>query len=65
MSLNLMLFLISMLDKVRAVTISKGGATDPYSDDTSAAFYRLPAGFRRAKKYQDKEDAGKWTLQLL
>ena len=33
--------------------------TDPYSDDTGAAFYRLPAGFRRARKYKEKEELGR------
>ena len=34
--------------------------TDPYSDDTGAAFYRLPAGMRRAKRNQQREEAGRY-----
>ena len=48
----------SMLDRVRAE--NEGRPRDPYSDkdDNNAAFYRLPAGFRRAKHNQEKEEAG-------
>ena len=49
----------SLLDRIRESSNTKGRPTDPYDDDTSAAFYRLPAGFRRAKKEQDKEEDGK------
>ena len=49
----------SLLDKVREITISQGRPTDPYADNTAAAFYRLPAGFRKAKKDEEKEEAGK------
>ena len=48
----------SLLDKVRELSKQLGKPTDPYNDDSAAAFYRLPAGFRRAQKYQQKEEAG-------
>ena len=48
----------SLLDKVRELSKQLGKPTDPYNDDSAAAFYRLPAGFRRAQKYQPKEEAG-------
>lgn len=35
---------------------SKG--VDPYSEDNTAPFYRQPAGVRRQKKHQEKENAG-------
>ncbi len=37
---------------------SQGKPTDPYADDTAAAFYRLPAGFRKARREQKREEAG-------
>ena len=48
----------TLLDRVRSIEMKAGKETDPYGDDTDAAFYRLPAGFRRAKKHLDKEEAG-------
>ena len=53
----------SLLDQIREKVAAEGKPTDPYSDDTGAAFYRLPAGFRRAKKHQDKEEAGELCRQ--
>lgn len=47
-----------LLDRVRDIMIAKNKSTVPYSDDHDAAFYRLPAGFRRAKKEVDKEEDG-------
>ena len=53
-----MVLCYSLLDKVRELSKQLGKPTDPYNDDSAAAFYRLPAGFRRAQKYQQKEEAG-------
>ena len=49
----------SLLDRVRDLQKTLGKPTDPYADDNAAAFYRLPAGFRRAKRNQDREEAGR------
>ena len=40
---------------------SKDKSTVPYDDDHNAAFYRLPAGIRRAQKEIEKEEDGKRT----
>jgi len=45
---------------VRELTEKKGQPTDPYCDDTAAAFYRLPAGIRRAQRQQQKQEDGKY-----
>ena len=49
----------SLLDRVRDLTEKKGLPTDPYCDETGAAFYRLPAGVRRAQRQKQKQDDGK------
>ena len=36
------------------------GERDPYSDDNTAPFYRQPAGLRRARKHEVKEELGRW-----
>ena len=46
------------LDLVRQMTIHDDRPTDPYADVTAAPFYRLPAGFRREKKFLEKEQEG-------
>ena len=53
-----------LLDRVRDVMAAKGKSTVPYADDNDAAFYRLPAGFRRAKKEIEKEEDGMFWLPL-
>ena len=51
----------SLLDRIRKIMTSDEKPRDPYDDNTDAAFYRLPAGFRRAKKQIDKEEDGERT----
>ena len=60
-----MVLCCSLLDKVRELSKQLGKPTDPYNDDSGAAFYRLPAGFRRAQKYQQKEEAGSDCIRKL
>lgn len=53
-----MSFYSRLLDRIRDMQKELGKPTDPYADDSAAAFYRLPAGVRRAKKNQEKEEQG-------
>ena len=53
-----MLWLFRLLDRVRDIIKSKGKSTVPYDEDHNAAFYRLPAGIRRAQKEIEKEEEG-------
>ncbi|CAH1785083.1 unnamed protein product [Owenia fusiformis] len=46
----------NMVEKMRKQ--ERPNTTVPYSDKTNAAFYRLPAGIRREKKYIDAEEKG-------
>ena len=42
-----------------------GKPTDPYADDSAAAFYRLPAGVRKAKRNQEKEEQGEKINRIM
>ncbi|XP_064629976.1 HEAT repeat-containing protein 4-like isoform X2 [Lineus longissimus] len=46
-----------LLEQIRMQARDSDRPTDPYSDDTSAAFYRLPTGIRKQQKYKDKVEA--------
>jgi len=41
---------------------SEPHSLDPYSDDNKAPFYRQPAGVRRARKHEEKEEMGNTHL---
>ena len=56
-------FIFSILEKVYNLEEEiELEAVDPYSDDNKAPFYRQPAGLRRAKKHEEKEELGKKIL---
>ncbi|XP_005089099.1 HEAT repeat-containing protein 4 isoform X2 [Aplysia californica] len=48
----------SVLERVYNVRPSLAEAIDPYSDDNKAPFYRQPAGIRKKKRSEEKEEAG-------
>ncbi|GFN92089.1 heat repeat-containing protein 4 [Plakobranchus ocellatus] len=48
----------SLLARVYNITPPPGVALDPYSDDNQAPFYRQPAGIRKKKRSEEKEEAG-------
>ena len=49
-----------LLEKVYNLEEAVPGERDPYSDDNTAPFYRQPAGLRRARKHEVKEELGRW-----
>ncbi|XP_033756447.1 HEAT repeat-containing protein 4-like isoform X1 [Pecten maximus] len=52
----------TLLAKVYNIEGTKPEANDPYSEENKAPFYRQPAGIRRIKKKQEKEDAAVYDL---
>ncbi|XP_052772793.1 HEAT repeat-containing protein 4-like isoform X2 [Mya arenaria] len=46
----------TLLQRVYNLEEDKPQALDPYSDDNRAPFYRQPAGLRRARKHEVKEE---------
>ncbi|XP_021378591.1 HEAT repeat-containing protein 4-like isoform X2 [Mizuhopecten yessoensis] len=52
----------TLLAKVYNIESAKPEANDPYSEENKAPFYRQPAGIRRVKKMQEKEDAAVFDL---
>jgi len=46
-----------LLAKAHLIEDSTPHAHDPYSDNNKAPFYRQPAGLRRIRKIEEKEDA--------
>ncbi|KAL4231204.1 HEAT repeat-containing protein 4 [Mactra antiquata] len=48
----------TLLQKVYNLEEDTPRAEDPYSDDNKAPFYRQPAGVRRARKHEVKEELG-------
>ncbi|XP_052225265.1 HEAT repeat-containing protein 4-like isoform X2 [Dreissena polymorpha] len=48
----------TLLQRVYNLEEDEPRAVDPYSDDNKAPFYRQPAGLRRAKKHEVKEELG-------
>ena len=57
--MNIFVFNPRLLEKVYNLEEAPPHALDPYSDDSKAPFYRQPAGLRRAKKHEEKEELGK------
>ena len=51
-----------LLEKVYNLDEATPHSLDPYSDDNKAPFYRQPAGLRRAKKHDEKEELGNEIL---
>lgn len=51
-----------LLQRVYNLEEDEPHALDPYSDDNKAPFYRQPAGVRRAKKHEVKEEMGEWKI---
>ena len=51
-----------LLEKVYNLDEAAPHSLDPYSDDNKAPFYRQPAGLRRAKKHDEKEELGNEIL---
>ncbi|XP_046557272.1 LOW QUALITY PROTEIN: HEAT repeat-containing protein 4-like [Haliotis rubra] len=47
---------LTFFEKIKAEVPKR--AVDPYSDDNQAPFYRQPAGLRRQRKTEQKEEAG-------
>ena len=54
-----------MLARVYNITPPPGVALDPYSDDNQAPFYRQPAGIRKKKRSEEKEEAGMCSCNIL
>ena len=52
-------FIQRVLEKVYNIEAKPPEALDPYSDDSKAPFYRQPAGIRKKKRSEEKEEAGK------
>ncbi|XP_060595214.1 HEAT repeat-containing protein 4-like isoform X6 [Ruditapes philippinarum] len=48
----------TLLQKVYNLEEDEPHSLDPYSDDNKAPFYRQPAGLRRARKHEVKEELG-------
>ena len=55
-------FVRSVLEKVYNIEAKTPEALDPYSDDSKAPFYRQPAGIRKKKRSEEKEEAGEILL---
>jgi hypothetical protein len=58
-------FAFSLLERVYQTPSIKAKALDPYSDNNEAPFYRQPAGIRKQKKNEQKEEAGECMIQIL
>ena len=55
---------VRILSRVYNADGPQAEALDPYSDDNKAPFYRQPAGIRKKRRNEEKEEAGKIGLKL-
>lgn len=54
----------SLLQKVYNLEEDEPQSLDPYSDDNKAPFYRQPAGLRRARKHEVREELGNVVVNI-